>query len=39
MGEINNYKRPNELTTLLGRSNTVYVDNDEMMRVRGVQNG
>ena len=39
MGEINNYKPPNTLTTLLERSNTSYVDNDEMMRVRGVQNG
>ena len=39
MGEINNYKPPNELTTLLERSNTGYVGNDEMIRVRGVQNG
>ena len=39
MDEINNYKRPNELTTLLERSNTVYVNNDEMMRVHDVQNG
>ena len=39
MGEINNYKQPKELTTLLERSNTGYVSNDEMMRVRDVQNG
>ena len=32
MDEINNYKWPNELTTLLERSNTGYVNNDEMMR-------
>ena len=38
MGEINNYKRPNELTTLLERSNTGYVGNDEMMSVHGIQN-
>ena len=31
---MNNYKRPNELTTLFERSNTGYV----MMQVRDVQN-
>ena len=39
MDEMNNYKRPNELTTLLEWSNTGYVNNDEMMRVREAQNG
>ena len=37
--KINNYKRPNELSTLLERSNTGYGNSDEMMRVRDVQNG
>ena len=37
--KIDNYKRPNELTTLLERSNTGYVNGDEMMRVRDIQNG
>ena len=36
---MNNYKWPNELTTLLERSNTGYVNSDEMMQVRDVQNG
>ena len=39
MGEINNYKWPNKLTTLLERFNTGYVSNDGMMTVRDVQNG
>ena len=37
--KINNYKRPSELTTLLERSNTGYMNSDEMMQVRDVQNG
>ena len=39
LDEINNYKRPNVLTALLERTNTGYVNNAEMMRVSGVQNG
>ena len=37
--KIDNYKQLNELTTLFERYNTGYVNGDEMMRVRDVQNG
>ena len=37
--KMNNYKRPNEITILLKRSNTGYMNSEGMMRVWDVQNG